>query len=48
VADPFAAVRTAFVVFAGYYLFCLGLTWFEFTRKHLFTDRIPSLAHARI
>ncbi|TCJ30294.1 MFS transporter [Nocardioides jejuensis] len=48
VSDPFAAVRTAFIVFAGYYVFCLVLTWFEFTRKHLFTDRIPSLAHARI
>jgi NNP family nitrate/nitrite transporter-like MFS transporter len=35
------------VIFAGYYVVC-ALTWFEFTRKHLFTDRIPSLAHARI
>lgn len=48
VEDPVAAVRSAFVVFAGYYVFCLGLTWFEYTRRHLFTDRIPSLAHARI
>ncbi|MDO7867787.1 MFS transporter [Nocardioides jiangxiensis] len=48
VADPFAAVRTAFVAFAGYYVFCLALTWFVFTRKHVLTDRIPSLAHARI
>jgi MFS transporter, NNP family, nitrate/nitrite transporter len=48
VEDPSAAVRTGFAIFAAYYVFCLALTWFEYTRRHLFTDRIPSLAHARI
>jgi NNP family nitrate/nitrite transporter-like MFS transporter len=48
VDDPITAVRTAFVIFAAYYVFCLVLCWFEYTRKRLFTDRLPSLAHARI
>lgn len=48
VADPIAAVKSAFVIFAAYYVFCLVLCWFEYTRRHLFTDRLPSLAHARI
>jgi NNP family nitrate/nitrite transporter-like MFS transporter len=48
VDDPITAVSSAFVVFTAYYVFCLALTWFEYTRRHLFTDRIPSLAHARI
>lgn len=46
--DPDAAVRGAFLVFAGYYLFCLGLTWFTYSRRRLLAERIPSLAHARI
>jgi NNP family nitrate/nitrite transporter-like MFS transporter len=48
VEDPVSSVRTAFAVFAAYYVFCLALTWFEYTRRHLFVERIPSLAHARI
>jgi NNP family nitrate/nitrite transporter-like MFS transporter len=48
VDDQVAAVRGAFTAFAGYYVFCLALTWFVYTRRHLFVERIPSLAHARI
>jgi NNP family nitrate/nitrite transporter-like MFS transporter len=46
--DPAASVRGAFAAFAGYDLFCLVLTWFGYARRHLFVERIPSLAHARI
>jgi MFS transporter, NNP family, nitrate/nitrite transporter len=47
VDDPIGAVKTAFAVFAGFYLICLFVTWSVFLRKVLI-DRVPSLADARI
>ncbi len=33
VVDPVSAVKTAFAVFAGFYVVCLVVTWAVYTRK---------------
>jgi nitrate/nitrite transporter NarK len=45
--DPVDAVKSAFAVFTAFYVVCLAVTWFVYTRKS-FTARVPSLAHARV
>ncbi len=47
VGDPVAAVRSAFALFTVYYVACLAVTWFVYTRK-AFVHRVPSLAHAGV
>ena len=32
VDDPVSAVKSAFVVFAGFYVVCLAVTWFHYLR----------------
>jgi len=48
VADPAAAVRGAFAVFLGFYVLCLLVTWFVYTRRTFLVSRLPSLAEARV
>jgi nitrate/nitrite transporter NarK len=48
VDNPVASVRTGFAIFAMFYLVCLGVTWFVYTRKTFLVQRVPSLAHAGI
>jgi NNP family nitrate/nitrite transporter-like MFS transporter len=32
VSDPVQAVKTAFAIFAGFYVVCLAVTWFFYLR----------------
>ncbi|MFS3126910.1 MFS transporter [Nocardioides sp. Bht2] len=48
VDDPASAARGAFAVFGGYYVVCLAITWFVYTRRSFLVSRLPSLAEARI
>jgi len=48
VTDPVANVKTSFAIFAVFYVVCLGVTWFVYTRKVFLSQRVPSLAHAEI
>ncbi|CAM3350681.1 nitrate/nitrite transporter [Nocardioides dubius] len=48
VDDPASAIRGAFAVFGGYYVVCLAITWFVYTRRSFLVSRLPSLAEARI
>ncbi len=48
VSDPTEAVRTAFAVFAGFYVLCGLVTWFVYLRRHLLVARFPSLAAAGV
>ncbi len=48
VDDPVEAVKTAFGIFAGFYVICLATTWFFYTRKTFLMAKAPSLAHADI
>jgi NNP family nitrate/nitrite transporter-like MFS transporter len=46
--SPVDSVRTAFGVFTGFYVVCLAVTWFFYTRTTFLVHRAPSLASARI
>ncbi len=46
--DPVSAIRGAFAVFLGFYVVCLAVTWFVYTRRSFLIARVPSLAEARI
>jgi NNP family nitrate/nitrite transporter-like MFS transporter len=46
--DPVEAVRGAFAAFTGFYVVCLVVTWFVYTRRAFLVARLPSLADARI
>ena len=46
--SPVDSVQTAFGVFTGFYVVCLGVTWFFYTRRAFLTARLPSLAGAGI
>ncbi len=46
--NPVEAVKGALVVFAGFYVICLGVTWFFYTRRSFLVARVQSLAGARI
>jgi nitrate/nitrite transporter NarK len=48
VTDPVTAVKGAFMVFAGFYVVCLGVTWFFYTRRVSFAGAKASLATANI
>jgi NNP family nitrate/nitrite transporter-like MFS transporter len=48
VADPAAAMRGAFWIFAAFYGACVGVTWFVFLRRSFLVARLPSLAMAEI
>ncbi len=48
VVDPVSAVRSAFVVFAAFYLLCAGVTWFVYLRRSFLVKRVPSLAGAGV
>jgi len=48
ITDPVDAVKTAFGVFTAFYVVCLGVTWFFYTRKAFLVATRPSLAHANI
>jgi len=45
--NPVDAVKSAFAVFTAFYVVCLAVTWFVYTRTS-FTARVPSLADARV
>ena len=47
VENPMEAAKDAFAVFTGFYVICLLLTWFVYTRRS-FLAWLPSLADARI
>ena len=46
--DPAGAVTGAFVAFTCFYVVCLAVTWFFYTRRSFLASRAPSLASARI
>ncbi len=46
--SPVDAVQTAFAVFTGFYVVCLAVTWFFYTRTAFLAARLPSLAGAGI
>ncbi|WP_235736690.1 MFS transporter [Nocardioides alcanivorans] len=46
--DPSAAVRGAMTTFLGFYVVCLVVTWFVYTRRSFLITRVPSLAEARV
>jgi NNP family nitrate/nitrite transporter-like MFS transporter len=46
--DPAGAVTGAFVAFTCFYVVCLAVTWFFYTRRTFLATRAPSLASARI
>jgi NNP family nitrate/nitrite transporter-like MFS transporter len=46
--DPAGAVSGAFVAFTSFYVVCLAVTWFFYTRRSFLVARAPSLASARI
>ncbi len=48
VADPVTAVKTGFAIFAVFYVACLFVTWFVYTRRTFLVARVPSLAHAQV
>jgi NNP family nitrate/nitrite transporter-like MFS transporter len=48
VDSPVDAVQTAFAVFTGFYVVCLAVTWFFYTRTAFLAARLPSLAGAGI
>ncbi len=48
VDDPAASIRSAFVVFLGFYGVCLVVTWFVYLRRRFLVARVPSLAGAGI
>jgi MFS transporter, NNP family, nitrate/nitrite transporter len=48
VENPVDAIERAFVVFACFYGVCLFVNWFFYSRKSVLTERVPSLAHAKI
>ncbi|MBE7325408.1 MFS transporter [Nocardioides sp. Y6] len=48
VADPVAAVRSAFLVFSAFYLVCAGVTWAVYLRRSVLVARFPSLAPAGV
>jgi nitrate/nitrite transporter NarK len=48
VTNPVDAVKTAFGVFAAFYVICLATTWFFYTRKTFMVSRAASLATANI
>ncbi|HSV39862.1 MAG TPA: nitrate/nitrite transporter [Nocardioidaceae bacterium] len=48
VTDPVSNVKTSFAIFAVFYVICLAVTWFVYTRKTFLVQRVPSLAHAQI
>ncbi len=46
--NPVDSVQTAFGVFTGFYVVCLAVTWFFYTRTAFVSARLPSLAGAGI
>ena len=48
VESPVDAVRSALAVFATFYAVCVAVTWFFYLRTSFATQRVPSLAGARI
>jgi nitrate/nitrite transporter NarK len=48
VDNPVAAVKSGFAIFTVFYVVCLAVTWFVYTRKTFLAQRVPSLAEAGI
>jgi NNP family nitrate/nitrite transporter-like MFS transporter len=48
ITSPVDAVQRAFVVFACFYGVCVVVNWFFYSRRSFLTDRVASLAHAKI
>ncbi len=48
VDDPVDAVKGAFLVFTTFYVVCLTVTWFVYTRRTFLVARVPSLAEAGV
>jgi NNP family nitrate/nitrite transporter-like MFS transporter len=46
--DPVSAVKSAFGVFAAFYVVCLAVAWFVYLRRSFLVAQVPSLAHAQV